>query len=67
MTKKKRVAGPGKKLGPPFSEKPIKVMISKRIDAELVEYLASSDNATAAIEAAIRGTKLFKEWKASRT
>lgn len=40
-----------------------KIMVSKRLDREIVKYLSDCDNATEAIEEAIRNSRKFKLWK----
>ena len=41
-------------------------MVSLRLSLETVDYLATVDNKTEAIEAAVKNSKAFKAWKANR-
>lgn len=54
---------------PGAGRKPIenpKVPITKKLDSEIVEYLKACDNATEAIEQAIKRSKSFREWRQNR-
>ena len=51
--------GAGRKPSPESRKRPL----AMRIDPELAEYLDSVEDKTAAIEAALRNSIAFKEWK----
>ena len=52
--------GAGRKPAPAGT---VKVPMAIKVDPELREYLRSCENATAAIEEALRRSKLFRDWK----
>ena len=52
--------GAGRKPAP---EGTAKIPKTYKLSPEIVEYLATLDNATAAIEAAIIKSKGFREWR----
>jgi hypothetical protein len=52
--------GAGRKPAPEGTQKIAKTY---KLSPEIVEYLATLDNATAAIEAAIIKSKGFREWR----
>lgn len=55
---------PKRKRGrPPLAQ--TKVRRSYRIAPDVAEYLSTTDDATATIEAAVRKTKEFREWRKS--
>lgn len=54
--------GAGRKPAPAGT---IKVPRAMKIDPQIDEYLRQCENATEAIETAIRRSKAFREWKAS--
>lgn len=58
-----RKAGPGRK---PLAPDQRKKMLSVRLAPNVLEYLDSCDNKALAIEAALRGSKGFREWNKSR-
>jgi len=48
--------------GRPPTSTPNKIMVSKKLDPILVDYLKSQDNATDVLETAIRRSKHFRDW-----
>ena len=43
-----------------------KILVSKKLDRDIVEYLRTCENATAVIEELIRKSKGFREWQKQR-
>lgn len=60
-----RVAGPGKKIGRPFSENPL-ARLQLRAPVDVVEYLSTLGNRSAAIVSAVTRSKGYRDWKRSR-
>jgi len=52
--------GAGRKPAPDGT---LKVPYSLKLDAEIRDYLRTCDNATDAIETAVRRSKAFRDWK----
>jgi hypothetical protein len=64
MTKENQHGGARPNAGrKPAPEGTQKIAKTYKLSPEIVEYLATLDNATAAIEAAIIKSKGFREWR----